>query len=58
MPRGEREEPMLCEKCGSTMVFDYQVEERKVLFKLWHCECGHRCLERKNLRRLYRTANT
>jgi hypothetical protein len=45
---------MLCEKCGSTMIFDYQVEERKVLFKLWNCECGHRHLERKNLRRLSR----
>ncbi|GIW71668.1 MAG: hypothetical protein KatS3mg102_1210 [Planctomycetota bacterium] len=46
---------MLCEKCGATMIFDYQVEERKVLFKLWNCECGHRYLERKNLRRLDRT---
>lgn len=32
------------------MIFDYQVEERKVLFRLWNCECGHRQLERKNLR--------
>jgi hypothetical protein len=36
------------------MIFDYQVEERKVLFKLWNCECGQKTLERKNLRRLYR----
>ena len=45
---------MLCEKCGKCMVFDYQVEERKVLFKLWNCECGHKHLEKKNLRRLER----
>jgi hypothetical protein len=45
---------MLCEKCGKCMVFDYQVEERKMLFKLWNCECGHKHLEKKNLRRLER----
>ncbi len=45
---------MICEKCGKSMVFDYQVEERKVLFKLWNCECGHRILEKKNLRQLER----
>lgn len=45
---------MLCEKCGKSMIFDYQVEERKVLFKLWNCECGFKILEKKNLRRLER----
>jgi hypothetical protein len=45
---------MTCEKCGKAMIFDYQVEERKVLFKLWNCECGYRFLEKKNLRRLER----
>ena len=45
---------MLCEKCGKSMVFDYQVEERKVLFKLWNCECGFKHLEKKNLRRTER----
>jgi hypothetical protein len=50
----ERGGSMLCEKCGKSMVFDYQVEERKVLFKLWNCECGYRFLEKKNLRRLER----
>ncbi len=41
-----------CDCCGKGMIFDYQVEERQVLFKLWNCECGNRTLERKNLRRL------
>ncbi len=45
---------MTCEKCGKAMIFDYQVEERKVLFKLWNCECGHRFVEKKNVRRLER----
>ena len=45
---------MVCEKCGKSMIFDYQVEERKVLFKLWNCECGYRYLEKKNLRRMER----
>jgi len=45
---------MLCDKCGKSMIFDYQVEERKVLFKLWNCECGFRHLEKKNLRRMER----
>lgn len=45
---------MVCESCGRPMIFDYQVEERKVLFRLWNCECGNRTLERKNLRRLER----
>jgi len=48
----QKGECMVCKACGNQMVFDYQVEERKVLFKLWHCGCGHKTLERKSLRRL------
>ena len=43
---------MVCDACGTRMIFDYQVEERKVLFKLWNCDCGNKTLERKSLRRL------
>lgn len=42
---------MTCEKCGSTMVFNYQVEERNTLFVLWNCECGHKVLERRHQRK-------
>ncbi len=38
---------MDCEKCGRTMEYQYQVEERRMTFVLWHCECGHKFLERK-----------
>lgn len=41
---------MECDSCGRHMVFDYQVEERKVLFKLWNCSCGNKTLERRSLR--------
>jgi hypothetical protein len=38
---------MNCEKCGSEMTFQYDVEERNVLFVLWDCACGHKLLERR-----------
>lgn len=38
---------MTCEKCGKEMIFQYDVEERNVLFVLWDCECGHKYLERR-----------
>jgi hypothetical protein len=38
---------MNCEKCGTEMSFQYDVEERNVLFVLWDCACGHKLLERK-----------
>jgi hypothetical protein len=38
---------MTCEKCGKEMIFQYDVEERNVLFVLWDCECGHKFLERR-----------
>ncbi|HZV02715.1 MAG TPA: hypothetical protein VFF73_38765 [Planctomycetota bacterium] len=38
---------MICEKCGSDMLFQYDVEERNVLFILWDCGCGHKVLERR-----------
>jgi len=38
---------MICEKCGSEMLFQYDVEERNVLFVLWDCSCGHKLLERR-----------
>ena len=38
---------MNCEKCGSEMAFQYDVEERNVLFVLWDCSCGHKLLERR-----------
>ena len=38
---------MTCEKCGNEMLFQYDVEERNVLFCLWDCSCGHKLLERR-----------
>ena len=38
---------MNCEKCGNEMLFQYDVEERNVLFVLWDCSCGHKLLERR-----------
>lgn len=38
---------MNCEKCGTEMLFQYDVEERNVLFVLWDCSCGHKVLERR-----------
>lgn len=38
---------MNCEKCGAEMSFQYDVEERNVLFVLWDCTCGHKLLERR-----------
>ena len=38
---------MTCEKCGSEMLLQYDVEERNVLFVLWDCNCGHKVLERR-----------
>jgi hypothetical protein len=38
---------MNCEKCGNEMSFQYDVEERNVLFVLWDCSCGHKLLERR-----------
>jgi hypothetical protein len=38
---------MTCEKCGQDMLFQYDVEERNVLFVLWDCNCGYKLLERK-----------
>jgi len=38
---------MTCEKCGSEMLLQYDVEERNVLFVLWDCSCGHKLLERR-----------
>ncbi len=38
---------MNCEKCGNEMIFQYDVEERNVLFLLWDCNCGHKVLERR-----------
>lgn len=38
---------MNCEKCGNEMAFQYDVEERNVLFVLWDCSCGHKLLERR-----------
>jgi hypothetical protein len=29
------------------MLFQYDVEERNVLFVLWDCNCGHKLLERR-----------
>ena len=38
---------MTCEKCGKEMMFQYDVEERNVLFVLWDCDCGQKFLERR-----------
>lgn len=38
---------MNCDSCGSDMDFQYEVEERNILFVLWDCSCGHKVLERK-----------
>jgi hypothetical protein len=38
---------MICEKCSNEMSFQYDVEERNVLFVLWDCTCGHKVLERR-----------
>jgi hypothetical protein len=38
---------MSCEKCGGEMTFQYDVEERSILFVLWDCSCGHKLLERR-----------
>jgi hypothetical protein len=38
---------MNCEKCGKEMGFQYDVEERNVLFVLWDCDCGYKYLERR-----------
>ena len=38
---------MECGRCGKTMQYQYEVEERRTLFVLWHCECGHKYLERR-----------
>jgi hypothetical protein len=47
---------MICEKCGHEMAFQYDVEERHVLFLLWDCTCGYRFLERRPQDRLLVTA--
>ncbi|MEZ0229422.1 MAG: hypothetical protein ACAI25_12405 [Planctomycetota bacterium] len=38
---------MTCEKCNLEMQFQYDVEERNVMFVLWDCSCGHKLLERR-----------
>ncbi len=38
---------MNCEKCGTEMNLQYDVEERNVLFVLWDCDCGYKLLERR-----------
>ena len=42
---------MTCEKCKCEMLYNYEVEERNVLFVLWDCECGHKLLERRYLKK-------
>ena len=38
---------MNCDKCEAEMIYNYEVEERHVVFVLWDCECGHKYLERR-----------
>ena len=38
---------MLCESCSRPMHLQYEVEERKVRFVLWNCDCGYKFLERR-----------
>ena len=40
---------MNCERCTRSMQYQYEVEERKVCFVLWECECGHKILERRKI---------
>ena len=49
---------MNCEKCGGEMIFQYDVEERNVLFVLWDCTCGHKLLERRPQTKVSAGANT